>query len=57
MEKIYDKCCGIEVHKKAIRKFGVTTRELLELVQTQKRISAAEHGDLGIVAEILENAS
>ena len=41
MEKIYDKCCGIDVHKKLIvacfrkgsrqevRKFGATTRELL----------------------------
>ena len=43
MDKIYDKCCGIDVHKKLIvacfrcgrkqevREFGVTTRELLEL--------------------------
>ena len=43
MEKIYDKCCGIDVHKKLIvacfrcgrkqevRDFGATTRELLEL--------------------------
>ena len=45
MEKIYDKCCGIDVHKKLmvacflhgrekeIREFGATTRELLELAQ------------------------
>lgn len=43
MEKVYDKCCGIDVHKKIIvacfvygrkqeiREFGATTRELLEL--------------------------
>ena len=43
MDKIYDKCCGIDVHKKLIvacfrygkqqeiREFGATTRELLEL--------------------------
>lgn len=43
MEKVYDKCCGIDVHKKLIvacfrkgnqqevRDFGATTRELLEL--------------------------
>ena len=43
MEKVYDKCCGIDVHKKVIvacfkqgskqeiRDFGATTRELLEL--------------------------
>lgn len=44
MKKVYDKCCGIDVHKKLIvacfiygreqevREFGATTRELLELV-------------------------
>ena len=43
MEKIYDKCCGVDVHKKLIvacfrkgskqevREFGATTRELLKL--------------------------
>ncbi|WP_029201389.1 IS110 family transposase [Oribacterium sp. NK2B42] len=43
MDKVYDKCCGIDVHKKLIvacfrkgnkqevREFGATTRELLEL--------------------------
>lgn len=43
MKKIYDKCCGIDVHKKLmvacfvhgnkqeIREFGATTRELLDL--------------------------
>ncbi len=43
MEKVYDKCCGIDVHKKLIgacfrcgrkqevREFGATTRELLLL--------------------------
>ena len=43
MDKIYDKCCGIDVHKKLIvacfrcgkrqevREFGATTRELLAL--------------------------
>lgn len=45
MEQIYDKCCGIDVHKKLMvacflhgreketREFGATTRELLELAQ------------------------
>ena len=43
MDKIYDICCGIDVHKKLIvaclnhkrkkelREFGATTRELMEL--------------------------
>ena len=43
MDKVYDKCCGIDVHKKLIvaclkkgnsheiREFGATTRELLLL--------------------------
>ena len=43
MEKIYDKCCGVDVHKKLmvacfkqgskqeVREFGATTRELLEM--------------------------
>ena len=45
MEKIYDKCCGVDVHKKLIvacfrkgskqevREFGATTRELLIILQ------------------------
>ena len=45
MERIYDKCCGVDVHKKLIvacfkhgrkqevREFGATTRELLEMAQ------------------------
>lgn len=45
MEKIYDNCCGIDVHKKLmvacfirgrkqeVREFGATTRELLELCE------------------------
>lgn len=48
MEKIYDKCCGIDVHKKIIvacfrngnkqeiREFGATTRELLEMTEWLK---------------------
>ena len=48
MEKVYDKCCGIDVHKKLIvaclrkgnkqeiRDFGATTRELLELADWLK---------------------
>jgi len=50
MEKVYDNCCGIDVHKKLIvaclicgrkqeiREFGATTRELLDLADwlTQK---------------------
>ena len=47
MEKVYDKCCGIDVHKKLIvacfkkgskqeiRDFGATTRELLEMADWQ----------------------
>ena len=49
MDKIYDKCCGIDVHKKlivaclrngnknAIREFGATTRELLSLADWLKK--------------------
>ena len=45
MEKVYDKCCGVDVHKKLIvaclrqgrkqevREYGATTRELLEMAQ------------------------
>ena len=45
MDKVYDKCCGIDVHKKLIvacfrsgrknetREFGATTNELLQLVE------------------------
>ena len=45
MDKIYDICCGIDVHKKLIvaclnhkrkkelREFGATTRELMELAE------------------------
>ena len=48
MDKIYDKCCGIDVHKKLIvacfrcgrkqevREFGATTRELLALADWLK---------------------
>ena len=48
MDRIYDKCCGIDVHKKLIvaclmcgkkqeiREFGATTRELLSLVDWLK---------------------
>lgn len=48
MERIYDKCCGIDVHKKLIvacfkngskqevREFGATTRELLEMADWLK---------------------
>ena len=48
MERVYDKCCGIDVHKKLIvacfkhgnkqeiRNFGATTRELLEMVDWLK---------------------
>ena len=51
MDKVYDKCCGIDVHKKLmvaclmtgnrreIREFGATTRELLSLADWLK-----EHG-------------
>lgn len=45
MEKVYDKCCGADIHKKLIvvcfkqgrkqeiREFGATTRELLEMAE------------------------
>lgn len=48
MDKIYDKCCGVDVHKKLmvacfgqgrkqeIREFGATTRELLEMADWLK---------------------
>lgn len=48
MDKVYDSCCGIDVHKKMIvacfkkgnrqevREFGATTRELLELADWLK---------------------
>lgn len=48
MDRLYDKCCGIDVHKKLIvacfkkgnrqevREFGATTRELLELADWLK---------------------
>ena len=57
MDKIYDKCCGIDVHKKLIvacfrygkqqeiREFGATTRELLELADWLKE------GGCGMVAK------
>lgn len=49
MNKVYDNCCGIDVHKKLIvacfkqgskqeiREFGATTRELLELCEWLKK--------------------
>lgn len=49
MERVYDNCCGIDVHKKLIvaclrqgrkqeiREFGATTRELLELCDWLKQ--------------------
>ncbi len=48
MERVYDNCCGVDVHKKLIvacfrrgnkkqvREFGATTREILELVDWLK---------------------
>ncbi len=56
MEQVYDKCCGIDVHKKLIiscfkngkkqeiRQFGATTRELLALADWLKE------GDCQMVA-------
>ena len=56
MDKVYDKCCGIDVHKKLIvayfrqgnkqenREFGATTRELLKLADWLKE------GDCEMVA-------
>ncbi|WP_251207257.1 hypothetical protein [Acetatifactor aquisgranensis] len=50
MEKVYDKCCGIDVHKKLIvacfkkgskqeiRDFGATTRELLEMAGSKRAV-------------------
>ena len=49
MDKVYDICCGIDVHKKLIvaclrkgnkheiREFGATTRELLDLSDWLKK--------------------
>ena len=49
MDRVYDKCCGIDVHKKLIvacfkqgnrqeiRDFGATTRELLEMADWLKK--------------------
>ena len=51
MERIYDNCCGIDVHKKLIvacfkhgnkqevREFGATTREILEMTEWLKNAS------------------
>lgn len=48
MEKIYDKCCGVDIHKKLIvacfrqgrkqeiREYGASTRELLEMAEWLK---------------------
>ena len=56
MERVYDKCCGIDMHKKLIvacfrignkqeiRDFGATTRELLELADWLRK------GDCEMVA-------
>jgi len=56
MDRVYDKCCGIDVHKKLIvacfkqgnkqelREFGATTRELLEMADWLKE------GDCEMVA-------
>ena len=45
MEKVYDRCCGVDIHKKLIvacfkqgrkqeiREYGASTRELLELAE------------------------
>lgn len=55
MDKIYDKCCGIDVHKKLIvayfrcvkkqevREFGATTRELLESSNLNAIVVNARH--------------
>ena len=52
MDKVYDICCGIDVHKKLIvaclrkgnkheiREFGATTRELLEMADWLKETAA-----------------
>ena len=58
MDRIYDNCCGIDVHKKLIvacfrcgkkqdvREFGATTRELLSLADWLK-----EGGDYFALAD------
>ena len=57
MKKVYDKCCGIDVHKKLIvacfkkgntqeiREFGATTRELLEMADDACRLDTGADGD------------
>ena len=62
MEKVYDICCGIDVHKKLIvaclrtgrkselREFGATTKELLQLAdwlnESGCELAAMESTDL-----------
>lgn len=60
MDKIYDICCGIDVHKKLIvaclnykrkkelRKFGATTRELNRLQKTLEGANIKLSGSISV---------
>ena len=64
MEKVYDTCCGIDVHKKLlvaclnrgteqeVRGFGATTRDLLEFWTTyEKRVRDGRDGEHRLLRE------
>ena len=63
MDKIYDKCCGVDVHKKLmvacfrqgrkqeIREFGATTRELLETIGEEPDSELAAKCDIDLKYE------
>ena len=69
MEKVYDICCGIDVHKKLmvaclrngrkqeIRQTGATTRELLELVQYRKSLVEDKARELNRLQKMLEEGN
>lgn len=62
MKKVYDNCCGIDVHKKLmvacfihgkeqeVREFGATTRELLELAD-QRWMPDGRYGKYSLLLE------
>ena len=69
MKRVYDNCCGIDVHKKLIvacfkqgseqevREFGATTRELLELVRYRKSLVGERTRELNRLQKMLEGAN
>ena len=68
-EKVYDICCGIDVHKKltvaclrngreqGIRQTGATTRELRELVQYRKSLLEDKARELNRLQKMLEGGN